>query len=91
MKLSSHPIIKQSESYAKIPLSSQLQEISKNIGYDAFIGKTMSVDDFYEGQGRLDGAFCDYEEQDKLEFLKKAQEKGVINIEMESLYFGSFT
>lgn len=32
----------------------------------------MSADDFYEGQGRLDGAFCDYEEQDKLEFLKKA-------------------
>ena len=26
-----------------------------------------------------------------MEFLKKAQEVGVINIEMESLYFGSFT
>ena len=68
-----------------------MQQISKTIGYEAYIGKTMSADDFYEGQGRLDGAFCDYEEQDKLEFLKKAQEAGVINIEMESLYFGSFT
>jgi uridine phosphorylase len=39
----------------------------------------------------MDGAFCDYEEQDKMEFLKKAQEAGVINIDMESLIFGSFT
>ena len=30
-------------------LSMKLQEISMKIGYDAFIGKTMSADDFYEG------------------------------------------
>jgi len=26
-----------------------LQEVSKTLGYDAHIGKTMSADDFYEG------------------------------------------
>eukprot|EP00729_Bicosta_minor_P011435 gene11435-29495_t len=34
-------------------------------------GKTMSADCFYEGQGRLDGAICDYTEDDKLAFLEK--------------------
>lgn len=50
----------------------------------------MCCDDFYEGQARLDGAICDYTEKHKMQFLKKAHEKGVINIEMESLQFGAF-
>ena len=45
----------------------------------------MCCDDFYEGQGRLDGALCDYTEADKMEFLERAKEEGVRNIEMESL------
>ena len=50
----------------------------------------MCCDDFYEGQGRLDGAICEYTEQDKMDYLERASEKGVRNIEMESLQFGSF-
>lgn len=38
---------------------------------------------FYEGQGRLDGAFCDYTEADKMEYLKRLHNFGVVNIEME--------
>lgn len=53
-------------------------------------GRTMSVDCFYEGQGRLDGAICEYEKDDKMAFLKKAHESGVRNIEMESVMFGAF-
>ena len=53
-------------------------------------GKTMAADCFYEGQGRLDGAICDYAEAEKLAFLEKAHAVGVRNIEMESLQFGSF-
>lgn len=30
----------------------------------------MCCDDFYEGQGRLDGAICGYKESDKMDFLK---------------------
>ncbi|KNC82679.1 uridine phosphorylase [Sphaeroforma arctica JP610] len=54
-------------------------------------GKTMSTDDFYEGQGRLDGAICDYVGKNKMDFLMKAHKGGVRNIEMESLQFASFT
>ena len=50
----------------------------------------MAADCFYEGQGRLDGAICDYNEEDKLAFLQQAHEAGVRNIEMESLQFGAF-
>ncbi|CAL4082258.1 unnamed protein product, partial [Meganyctiphanes norvegica] len=53
------------------------------------IGKTMCTYDFYEGQGRLDGAFCDYEEEEKINFLKKIRQDGVINMEMESLCFAA--
>ena len=41
------------------------------------------------GQARLDGAFCDYTEEDKINFLKKAHSEGVCNIEMESLCFAA--
>lgn len=41
-----------------------------------------------EGQGRIDGAFCDHTMENKMNWLDKiAQEKGVINMEMESLGF----
>ncbi|XP_077490498.1 uridine phosphorylase 1-like isoform X2 [Amblyomma americanum] len=52
-------------------------------------GKTMCADDFYEGQGRLDGAFCGYTEQEKLEFLEKLHSIGVVNIEMEATLFAA--
>ena len=43
------------------------------------------------GQGRLDGAFCDYTEDDKMAFLQTIQKAGVVNIEMESLCFAALT
>jgi uridine phosphorylase len=54
-------------------------------------GKTMATDCFYEGQGRLDGAICEYEENDKMTFLKEAYDCGVRNFEMESTVFAAFT
>lgn len=41
------------------------------------------------GQGRLDGAFCSYTEKDKQDYLRKARDAGVCNIEMESSVFAS--
>jgi uridine phosphorylase len=55
----------------------------------AVLGKTMAADDFYEGQGRLDGAVCEYTDADKLAFLRRAFELGVRNIEMESCVFAA--
>lgn len=43
------------------------------------------------GQGRLDGAFCDYTESDKMEFLNKLCDFGVVNIEMECTVFAALT
>ncbi|KAI5107389.1 uridine phosphorylase 2, partial [Silurus meridionalis] len=53
------------------------------------IGNTMCTHDFYEGQGRLDGALCSFSTEEKLEYLKKAHEAGIKNIEMESTVFAA--
>jgi uridine phosphorylase len=54
-------------------------------------GKTMCTDDFYEGQGRLDGAICDYTVEDKMAYLRKLSESGVKNIEMEATALAAVT
>ncbi|XP_012251633.2 uridine phosphorylase 1 isoform X2 [Athalia rosae] len=59
--------------------------------YDTVVGKTMCTYDFYEGQGRLDGAFCDFTENEKMDYLNKVHKAGVVNIEMESLSFAALT
>jgi uridine phosphorylase len=46
---------------------------------------------FILGQARLDGAFCDYTEKDKLTYLQKLRAGGVSNIEMESTCFAALT
>lgn len=43
------------------------------------------------GQGRLDGAFCDFTEADKMNYLNKLHDFGVVNIEMESTIFAALT
>ncbi|XP_044259337.1 uridine phosphorylase 1-like isoform X1 [Tribolium madens] len=59
--------------------------------YDTVIGTTMCANDFYEGQGRTDGAFCDYTESEKMEYLTGLQSNGVKNIEMEVIPFAALT
>lgn len=44
--------------------------------YETVSGKTMCTNDFYEGQGRLDGAFCEYAEAEKMEYLHKLSDFG---------------
>lgn len=72
-------------------LREALCEVGKEKSIPVETGKTMCADDFYEGQMRLDGYFCDYEEEDKYAFLRKLNALGVRNIEMESTCFASFT
>jgi len=59
--------------------------------YLTVLGKTISTDDFYEGQGRLDGAVCEYTEADKMAYLQEVSQKGVSNMEMEALVFAALT
>uniref|UniRef100_A0AC34GQF3 Nucleoside phosphorylase domain-containing protein n=1 Tax=Panagrolaimus sp. ES5 TaxID=591445 RepID=A0AC34GQF3_9BILA len=54
-------------------------------------GKTLCADDFYEGQMRLDGAFCEYDVNEKAGFIARLKDNGVRNIEMEATGFASFT
>lgn len=53
-------------------------------------GKTIGTDDFYEGQGRFDGAVVSYDETEKMAWLKKAFDNGARNIEMESTCFSAW-
>ncbi|XP_013099497.1 uridine phosphorylase 1 [Stomoxys calcitrans] len=68
-----------------------LRHAKSHCGYDVIMGNTMAAECFYEGQGRLDGASCDYSEADKMAFLQQLYEKGVRNIEMEATMFSSLT
>lgn len=45
----------------------------------------------YAGQGRTDGAVCEYSDDEKMDFLKECQKKGICNIEMEATMFASLT
>lgn len=57
--------------------------------FDVRKGATISTNDFYEEQGRTNGAICEHTEEDKMRFLVKAQLWGVINMEMESNYMSA--
>ena len=39
----------------------------------------------------MDGAFCEFTENEKMEFLTKLHDFGVTNIEMECTIFGALT
>ena len=43
----------------------------------------MTVSSVFVGQGRLDGAVCEHTEEEKMDFLRRAEKAGVVNIEME--------
>ena len=45
----------------------------------------------YLEQARLDGAFCNYTEQEKCEYLQRLHKEGVCNIEMEATAFAALT
>lgn len=55
------------------------------------LGHTVGTDDFYEGQGRMDGALDPgYTEEEKMQFLSFAHIVGARNFEMEAPEFAAF-
>ncbi|XP_034661332.1 uridine phosphorylase 1 [Drosophila subobscura] len=60
-------------------------------GFQIISANTMGTDCFYEGQGRTDGAICEYTAEDKMKFLHKCHDLGIRNIEMEASFFASVT
>lgn len=57
--------------------------------YQTVLGTTMCSMDFYEAQSRLDGAFCGFSLEEKMNRLKFLSNSGVVNIEMEAITFAS--
>ncbi|CAK1547779.1 unnamed protein product [Leptosia nina] len=72
-------------------LNQELYSISINEDFNTCVAGTVAANDFYRGEGRTDGAFCDYTEADKFEFLQKLVSLGVRNLEMEATAFASYT
>ncbi|KAK0407088.1 hypothetical protein QR680_018988 [Steinernema hermaphroditum] len=73
-------------------LASELVETAKELDVPVDSGLSLCADDFYEGQGRLDGAFCEYSTEEKFAFLRMLRdEKNVMNFEMESTCFAALT
>lgn len=62
-----------------------------NDAYKIVSGTTLCAIDFYEGQGRLDGAFCEYKENDKMEFLQTLKRRNIKNMEMEAVPLSALT
>ena len=61
----------------------RLYAISKAKKYKVEYGKTVSAETYYEGQARLDGALCQYSDNDKMHYLQTLHKNGVRNFEME--------
>lgn len=59
--------------------------------FEIVSGGTMGTNDFYEAQGRIDGAICDHTLEEKMDFLHKIRAKGIKNIEMEAPMFAALT
>lgn len=59
----------------------------KELSFKTVLGTTVCANDFFEGQGRLDGAFCSYTPDERKDFFEKLKELGVTNFEMESVGF----
>ena len=72
-------------------VAKELLALGKQHDFTTVTGKTLCTDDFYEGQGRLDGAFCEYTLADKMKYLEHLRDEGVKNIEMEATAFAALT
>ncbi|XP_013147856.1 PREDICTED: uridine phosphorylase 1-like [Papilio polytes] len=63
--------------------------VTEEDGFITYSGGTMAADDFYRGQARLDGPFCDYTSEEKQSYLQHLCALGVRNIEMEATAFAA--
>jgi isopenicillin N synthase-like dioxygenase len=72
-------------------LTRELEDAAKRKGFPVVVAKTLSTNDYYEEQGRLDGALePGYTEADKMAWLKQVYDSGVRNMEMEATALASF-
>lgn len=73
-------------------LAQEIKDVATSINIPADVGTTMGTDDFYLGQGRIDGFLCNYSEIDKMRFLNDIfDHHNVKNIEMEAHILSAYT
>uniref|UniRef100_A0A1I8I6B0 PNP_UDP_1 domain-containing protein n=1 Tax=Macrostomum lignano TaxID=282301 RepID=A0A1I8I6B0_9PLAT len=72
-------------------LARELLQLASGLNIEAVSAVTLCTSDFYEEQGRTDGAICEFSMEQRNEFLQRAFEAGVRNIEMESLALAAIT
>ncbi|KER19431.1 hypothetical protein T265_11797 [Opisthorchis viverrini] len=72
-------------------LADELYELAQTLPDNVPVvkGKTVCANDFYEEQARLDGAFCQFTESEKMAYLNQACSMGVRNFEMECTCFAA--
>merc|ERR1711972_1204267 len=74
-----------------VETSQELEATAKRMDFPVVIAKTMSTNDYYEEQGRLDGAVePGYTEEEKFAWLHRVHEGGVRNMEMEAAALAAF-
>lgn len=74
-------------------LSARLQRVAEAMYGPAAVhkGTTMTCDSFYTEQGRMDGAFCGYTQDEQWRFLARCRDELMVrNFEMEALCLASF-
>nr|XP_002128532.1 uridine phosphorylase 2 [Ciona intestinalis] len=75
-------------SFTNPDLRNGLLKCALTVTNQCVIGNTLSANDFYEEQARLDGAVCSFSEEEKNAFIRRAHDEcGVKNMEMESTCF----
>ncbi|VDK49168.1 unnamed protein product [Cylicostephanus goldi] len=79
------------DTYLDEELRNELIATAKEQQIPVETGLTLCCDEFYEGQMRIDSFLREYAPEERYIYLKKAYDKGVRNIEMESACFASMT
>lgn len=85
------PVLGKMVSQKAVPTQQLAKELKllaeKELSFEPVLGTTICADDFFEGQARLDGAFCSYTSEERQAFFEKLKNLGVTNFEMESVGF----
>lgn len=79
------------ETHLDEQLRNGLIATAKELGLPHCTGLTCGTDDYYDGQGRMDGALMPwFSQEEQKQFLNRAFAAGVRNFEMEAPAFASF-
>lgn len=67
-----------------------LSNVQAQDGVECIYGDTLCAETFHIAQGRRDGGFCTFSKGERMAFLEKCRDSGIVNLEMESLALGAF-